>query len=62
LKSRNFLLKILGNFAFGEIWPTCSSLHLVARKNKFPAKADQNFEFPLKVGFGLIYLYFEIET
>jgi hypothetical protein len=42
-------LKILENLEFDEIWPTDSSLHLVARKNKFPANADQKFEFPLKV-------------
>jgi hypothetical protein len=45
---------------FDEIWPMGSSLHLVARKNKFPAKADKKFEFPLMVEFGLIYRYFEI--
>jgi hypothetical protein len=44
---------------FGEIWPTSSSLHLVARKSKFSAKAGQKFEFPLKVESGLIYQYFE---
>jgi hypothetical protein len=31
-------------------------LHLIARKNKFPAKGDQKFEFPLKMKFGLILL------
>jgi hypothetical protein len=36
-------LKFFGNLEFGEIWPTSSCLHLVVRKNKFPAKADQNF-------------------
>jgi hypothetical protein len=53
-------LKILGNLKFGEIWPTGFSLRLVARKNKFLAKADQKFEFPWMVEFGLIYRYFEI--
>jgi hypothetical protein len=29
-------------------------LHLITRKNKFPAKEDQKFEFTLNMGFGLI--------
>jgi hypothetical protein len=40
---------------FDEIWPTNSLLHLVPRKNKFQANMGQEFEFPLKVEFGLIY-------
>jgi hypothetical protein len=39
---------------FNEIWLTSSLLHLIAKKNKFPAKGDQKFEFPLKMGFGWI--------
>jgi hypothetical protein len=48
-------LEILGNFEFHEIWPTCSLLHLVSRKNKSLVSVDQKFKFPLKVKFGLIY-------
>jgi hypothetical protein len=33
---------------FNEIWLESSLLHLIARKNKFPAKEDQKYEFPLK--------------
>jgi hypothetical protein len=47
-------LKILGTFEFGEIWLARSLPHLIARKNKLPAKGDLKFEFPLKMGFGLI--------
>jgi hypothetical protein len=39
-----------------EIWLTSSLLHIIARKNKIPAKDDQQFEFPLKMEFGLILL------
>jgi hypothetical protein len=46
-------LKILGDMEFDETWPTASFVHLIARKIKFPAKADQKFEFLLKVEFGL---------
>jgi hypothetical protein len=47
-------LKILGDLEFDETWPTTCCLHLIERENKFPAKADQKFEFLLKVEFGLI--------
>jgi hypothetical protein len=39
---------------FHEIWLVSFLLHLIARKNKFPAKENHKFEFPLKIGFGLI--------
>jgi hypothetical protein len=39
-------LKILGTFEFGEIWLARSLPHLIARKNKLPAKGDPKFEFP----------------
>jgi hypothetical protein len=39
---------------FGKIWLASSLLYLIARKNKLLAKGDQKFEFPLKMGFGLI--------
>jgi hypothetical protein len=39
---------------FGKIWLVSSLLQLIAKKNKFPAKGDQKFEFPLNMGFGLI--------
>jgi hypothetical protein len=39
---------------FGEIWLVSSLLHLIASKNKFPAKGDKKFECPPKIGFGLI--------
>jgi hypothetical protein len=29
-------------------------LHLIVRKNKFPSKEDQKFEFQLKLKFGLL--------
>jgi hypothetical protein len=41
---------------FNEIWLASSLLHLIARKNKFPAKEYKKFEFPLKMEFGLILL------
>jgi hypothetical protein len=47
-------MKILGTLEFYEIWLTSSLLHLIARKNKFPAKGNQKFEFQLKMEFGLI--------
>jgi hypothetical protein len=34
-----------GTLDFDEIWPTSSWLHLIARKNSFPSKEDQKFEF-----------------
>jgi hypothetical protein len=43
-------LKNLGTLKFDEIWLTSSLLHLIARKNKFSAKVDQKFEFPMKKG------------
>jgi hypothetical protein len=49
-------LENLGSLEFDEIWLTSSLLHLIARKNKFAAKEDQKFEFPLKIVFGLIFL------
>jgi hypothetical protein len=39
---------------FNEIWLARSLLHLIARKNRFLPKEDQNFEFPSKNKFGLI--------
>jgi hypothetical protein len=48
-------LEILGNLEFDEIWLGVSFFHLVARKNKLPAKVDQKLDFLLKVGFELIY-------
>jgi hypothetical protein len=53
LKSRKIWLKILGDLEFDETCPTASFVHLIAKKIKFPAKADQKFEFLLKVEFGL---------
>jgi hypothetical protein len=47
-------LEILGTLEFDEIWLASSVLHFIARKNKFLGKEDQKFEFPLKMGFGLI--------
>jgi hypothetical protein len=35
---------------FDEIWLTGSLLHLIASKNKFPAREDHKFEFSLKNG------------
>jgi hypothetical protein len=49
-------LENLGTLGFNEIWLASSLLHLIARKNKFTAKGDQKFEFPLKMDFGLILL------
>jgi hypothetical protein len=49
-------LEILGTLEFDEIWLKSSLLHLIVRKNKFPAKGDQKFEFPLKKECGLILL------
>jgi hypothetical protein len=39
---------------FGETWLASSLLHVIARKNKFPAKGDQKFECHPKMGFELI--------
>jgi hypothetical protein len=56
LKLKKNSLEILGTLDFNEIWPAKFLLHLIARKNRFPAKEDQKFEFPLKMEFGLILL------
>jgi hypothetical protein len=56
LKSRKNSLKNLGTLDFNEIWLANSLLHLIARKNNFPVKGDQKFEFPLKMVFELILL------
>jgi hypothetical protein len=42
--------EILGTLEFDEIWLTSSLLHLIARKNKFPARVGQKFEFPMEKG------------
>jgi hypothetical protein len=55
-------MKILGTLEFDEIWLVSSLLYLIARKNKFPAKEDQKFEFPLKMGFGMILQCFKSYT
>jgi hypothetical protein len=47
-------LEILGTFEFNEIWQVSSLLDLIGRKNKFPAKENQNFKFQLRRGFELI--------
>jgi hypothetical protein len=47
-------MEIHGIFKFDEIWLASSLLHLIERKNKFPAKGNQNFEFQWKMEFGLI--------
>jgi hypothetical protein len=47
-------LEKLGILDFDEIWPASSWLHLIARKNQFPSKEDQNFEFHSKKKFILI--------
>jgi hypothetical protein len=47
-------LGILGTLDFNEIWPASSLQHLIARKNQFPAKEDQKFEFQPKRENGLI--------
>jgi hypothetical protein len=39
------LLKILGISELDEIWLANSLLHLMAKKNEFPSKGDQKFEF-----------------
>jgi hypothetical protein len=49
-------LENLGTLEFDAIWFTSSLIHLIAWKNKFPAKEDQKFEFPLKMELGLILL------
>jgi hypothetical protein len=43
-------LEFHGTLGFNKIWLASSLLHLIARKNKFPAKEDQKYEFPLKKG------------
>jgi hypothetical protein len=47
-------LEFLVTLEFDEIWLTSSFLHLIVRKNTFPAKEYQEFEFQLKGEFGLI--------
>jgi hypothetical protein len=47
-------LENLGTLDFDEIWPASSWLHLIARKNEFPSKDGQNFEFHSKRKFELI--------
>jgi hypothetical protein len=47
-------LETLGTLNFNEIWPASSLLHLIARKNHFPAKEDQKVEFHSKREIGLI--------
>jgi hypothetical protein len=39
-----------GTLEFVEIRLTGPLLHLIATKNKFPAKVDQKFEFPMEKG------------
>jgi hypothetical protein len=39
---------------FDETWPTTFFVHLIERKNKFPANVGQESEISLKVEFGLI--------
>jgi hypothetical protein len=51
LNSNRNSLEFLGTLEFDEIWLTSSLLDLIARKNKFLGKEDQNFEFSLKMGF-----------
>jgi hypothetical protein len=48
-------LEIRGTLEFDEIWPPNFLLHLVPRKNEFQVNIGQEFEFPLKVEFRLIY-------
>jgi hypothetical protein len=40
----------LGTLDLDEIWTASSWLHLIARKNIFLPKKDQNFEFQSKKG------------
>jgi meiotically up-regulated gene 157 (Mug157) protein len=47
-------LEFLVTLEFDEMWLRISLLHLIARKNIFLAKEDQEFEFQLKGEFGLI--------
>jgi hypothetical protein len=48
------LLKILSTMEFDGIWPASSLPHLIVRKNEFPSKGDQKFEFLTREEFGLI--------
>jgi hypothetical protein len=48
LKSKEKSLEKLGTLDFDEIWPASFWLYLIARKNKFPSKEDQEFEFHSK--------------
>jgi hypothetical protein len=56
LKSKKNSLEILRTLKFNKIWLASSLLHLIKMKNKFSAKNDQKFEFPLKMKFRLILL------
>jgi hypothetical protein len=47
-------LKNLGGLELDETWPTAFFVHLIEGKNKFQANMGQEFEIPVKVGFGLI--------
>jgi hypothetical protein len=47
-------LENLETLDLDEIWPASSWLHIIARKNQFPSKEDQNFEFRSKREFRLI--------
>jgi hypothetical protein len=50
-------LKISRTLEFDEIWLASSLSHLIARKkkkNEFPSKGDQKFEFLAREEFGLI--------
>jgi hypothetical protein len=51
LKFNGNSLENLGTLEFDEIWLASSLLYLIRRENKFPAKEDQKFEFPLTMEF-----------
>jgi hypothetical protein len=48
LKSKKIHWKNVGTLDFSEIWPGSSWLHLIGRKNEFPTKGYQKFEFQSK--------------
>jgi hypothetical protein len=50
------LLIILGISELDEIWLANSSLHLVAKKNEFPSKGDQKFDFFVREEFGVDFI------
>jgi hypothetical protein len=54
LKFTKNSLENLGTLDFDEIWPASFWLHLIVRKNPFPLKEDQKFEFHSKGEFRLI--------